>query len=167
MTQHRGATENAGNPHVTKLANARAKALRYEKPQPTNRQPRAEVPAHPKLTEFFRGDAKVTVYSASFTGIAHARDFASKHGGYSQPRYGSSVPQGYNNSSEKTSAIWTPSGAGKNAHVKIEKTDDAYKRRLKQYEDDQRELKNLGPLLQGLSGGDGPAAKRVKTEEGL
>ena len=69
--------------------------------------------------------------------------------------------------SEKTSATWTESARGGRITVRIEKTDDAYKRKLKKYEDDQRELENLGLLLQGLSGADGPAAKRVKTEEGL
>ena len=70
-------------------------------------------------------------------------------------------------SSEKTSATRTESARGGRITVRIEKTDDAYKRKLKKYEDDQRELENLGLLLQGLSGADGPAAKRVKTEEGL
>ena len=93
------------------------------------------------------------VYSAPFEDMRHAN----KHRGYG----------GGHNSSEKTSATWTESARGGRITVRIEKTDDAYKRKLKQYEDDQRELKNLGLLLQGLSGADGPAAKRVKTEEGL
>ena len=48
---------------------------------------------------------------AAFSGIVEARKFVALHddgGGY--------------NSSEKTSATWTPSGVGKKAKVMIEKT---------------------------------------------
>ena len=50
------------------------------------------------------------VYTGIFSGIKHARNFASKHGSGG----------GYN-SSEKTSATWTPSGVGGRAKVTIDK----------------------------------------------
>ena len=96
------------------------------------------------------------VYTGSFSGIGHARNFASKHssrGGY--------------NSSEKTSATWAPSGIGGRAKVTIVKTDAAYKHILQTYKGHQKELKNLEPLLGDLSGfgSDGPPAKKVKKQE--
>ena len=95
---------------------------------------------------------------AAFSGIVEARKFVALHGGGG----------GYN-SSEKTSATWTPSGAGKSAKVTIEKTDAAYKHILAVYEEHQKELKGLGPLLGGSSGsGDGeegtPTKKARKNE---
>ena len=39
-----------------RMAGARAKAIRYEKPQPSNCQPYAQVPGHPEVTTFFRRD---------------------------------------------------------------------------------------------------------------
>ena len=65
------------------------------------------------------------------------------------------------NPSEQTSAIWTPAGIGRNATVTIQKTGEAYKHILKQYEEDLRELENLGPLLAG-SGVEEPPAKKAK-----
>ena len=98
------------------------------------------------------------VVMGCFSNIKHARDFASKHdrgGGY--------------NSSEKTSATWTPSGAGKSAKVRIDKTDAAYKHILAVYEEHQKELKGLEPLLGGSSGssdgGEGPPTKKAKKNE--
>ena len=101
-------------------------------------------------------DQKVMVYKGSFNGIKHARNFASEHGS----------GQGYN-TSEKTSATWTPSGVGGRAKVTIQKTGGAYKHILEMYEEHQRELKSLEPLLGDLSrsGGDGPPAKKVKKQE--
>ena len=55
---------------------------------------------------------------AAFSGIVEARKFAALHG-----------DSGGYNSSEKTSATWTPSGVGKKAKVTIEKTGAAYKGR--------------------------------------
>ena len=99
------------------------------------------------------------VYTGIFSGIQHARNFASKHG---------SSGGGYN-SKEKTSATWTPSGTGKRAKVTIVKTDAAYKHILKQFNDHQRELKSLKPLLGGSSGssdgGEGPPMKKAKKNE--
>ena len=100
------------------------------------------------------------VYTGIFSGIQHARNFASKHG---------SSGGGYN-SSEKTSATWTPSGTGKRAKVTIVKTDAAYKHILKQFNDHQRELKSLEPLLGGGSSGssdvgEGPPTKKAKKNE--
>ena len=57
---------------------------------------------------------------AAFSGIVEARKFAALHGGGGGGGY---------NSSEKTSATWTPSGVGKKAKVTIEKTGAAYKGR--------------------------------------
>ena len=100
-----------------------------------------------------RGDAVLPqrMYTGSFNGIKHARNFASKHssgGGY--------------NSREKSSATWTPSGVGGRAKVTIEKTGAAYKLILATYEGHQRELKCLEPLLGDLSGsgGEGPLTKK-------
>ena len=97
------------------------------------------------------------VYTTPFNGIGHARNFASKHSGGGG---------GYN-SSEKTSATWTPSGVGGRAKVTIEKTGAAYKHILQTYQGHQRELKSLEPLLgdSSGSGGDGPPAKKVKKQE--
>ena len=39
-----------------RMARARAGALGYERPQPSNRQPYAEVPGHPEVTKFFHRD---------------------------------------------------------------------------------------------------------------
>ena len=39
-----------------RMARARAEALGYEKPQPSNRQPYAKVPGHPEVTKFFHRD---------------------------------------------------------------------------------------------------------------
>ena len=39
-----------------RMASARAGALGYERPQPSNRQPYAEVPGHPEVTKFFHRD---------------------------------------------------------------------------------------------------------------
>ena len=39
-----------------RMARARAGALGYEKPQPSNRQPYAKVPGHPEVTKFFHRD---------------------------------------------------------------------------------------------------------------
>ena len=39
-----------------RMARARAKAIRYEKPEPSNRQRYAEVPGHPEVTTFFHRD---------------------------------------------------------------------------------------------------------------
>ena len=100
------------------------------------------------------------VVMGCFSNIKHARDFASKHdrgGGY--------------NSSEKTSATWTPSGTGGRAKVTIVKTDAAYKHILAVYEEHQKELKGLGPLL-GVSSGsgdggedEGPSTKKARKNE--
>ena len=57
---------------------------------------------------------------AAFSGIVEARKFVALHGGGDGGGY---------NSSEKTSATWTPSGVGKKAKVTIEKTGAAYKGR--------------------------------------
>ena len=96
---------------------------------------------------------------AAFSGIVEARKFAALHGGGGGGGY---------NSSEKTSATWTPSGTGKRAKVTIVKTDAAYKHILKQFNDHQRELKSLKPLLGGSSGssdgGEGPPTKKAKNE---
>ena len=97
------------------------------------------------------------VYETPFNGIRHARNFASKHSG----------GRGGYNSSEKTSATWTPSGIGGRAKVTIEKTGAAYKHILAMYKGHQRELESLEPLLGDLSGsgGDRPPAKKVKKQE--
>ena len=151
-----GCTEQEDILMCQRMAGARAKAIRYEKPQPSNCQPYAQVPGHPEVTTFFCSDQKVMVYTGSFNGIKHARNFASKHssgGGY--------------NSREKSSATWTPSGVGGRAKVTIEKTGAAYKLILATYEGHQRELKCLEPLLGDLSGsgGEGPLTKKVKKQE--
>ena len=103
-------------------------------------------------------DEKTMVYTGGFSGIQHARNFASKHGS-----------SGGYNSKEKTSATWTPSGTGKRAKVTIVKTDVAYKHILKQFNDHQRELKSLKPLLGGSSGssggGEGPPTKKARKNE--
>ena len=51
----------AGSPHAVGRARERAKALRYEKPQSSNRQPHANVPRHPEVTRFFRRDGFISV----------------------------------------------------------------------------------------------------------
>ena len=50
----------AGSPHAVGRARERAKALRYEKPQSSNRQPHAIVPRHPEVTRFFRRDGFIS-----------------------------------------------------------------------------------------------------------
>ena len=97
-------------------------------------------------------DEKVLVYTAppphgAFEDMRHARNFANKHGGY-------------RGRSEGTSATWTPGGSGSRIKVTIEKTDEPYKEALQQWQQHQRELKNLEPLLASPS--DGPSKKRGK-----
>ena len=43
-----------------RMASARAGVLGYERPQPSNRQPYAEVPGYPEVTKFFRRDELIT-----------------------------------------------------------------------------------------------------------
>ena len=98
-------------------------------------------------------DEKVLVYTAppphgAFEDMRHARNFANKH------------RDGGRDSDEKTSATWTPSGSGSRIRVTIEKTDEPYKEALQQWQQHQRELKNLEPLLASPS--DGPSKKRGK-----
>ena len=110
------------------------------------------------------------VYTGIFSGIQHARNFASKHAtarGYGSG-YGSGGGGGGGyNSSEKTSATWTPSGTGKRAKVTIDKTDAAYKHILAVYEEHQKELRGLGPLLGGGSSGSGDGGEGTAVQNEL
>ena len=87
---------------------------------------------------------------APFADWKHAQNFTNKHRGYGG---------GYN-PDEKTSATWTPGGSGSRIKVTIEKTDEPYKKALQQWQQHQRELKNLEPLLASPS--DGPPKKKAK-----
>ena len=87
LTQAPAIAAEIGNVHVRNLASARAEQLMYPKPEFSHRQPLADVPAHPKVTHFLRGDSTSMTYSA-FNGIGHARNFAKKHFGH----YGSYNP---------------------------------------------------------------------------
>jgi hypothetical protein len=152
LTRLPATVANAGNAHVTALADARVVQLRYARPQPSNRQPHAQVPGHPCVTAFFHGDQKTMTYTG-FNGIRHARNFASKHGSYSGGGY---------NMMEKTSARWIPGGSGAKAFVQIEKTDAAFREIIAEYERDQQELIVLEPLLSAAPSPSEPSAKRCK-----
>ena len=76
------------------------------------------------------------LFRGYFNGIAHARNFARKHFGYS----------GDYNAAEKHSARAVAHGRGQRAFVQITKTDGVYKAQLIQHRKDQRELQLLQPL---------------------
>ena len=139
-----------GNHVFENLVKIRVEQLRKLKQPKFNwKQRNAVMKDHPKVEEFLRSADREFVYS-NFTGVENARQFVDRYFAASGLRYG-------------YSARAIVGGKGRSAFVEIIKTKDVFEASVREYRQQQEELKKLfaGNRQSSFSQ---PVAKRLKTE---
>lgn len=128
----------AGNLHLKKMAESLSPLLERPNPSISNRQEKADVPGHPEVTEFLRGDELKMRYT-KFSNVTEARKWCQKHFG----EWGRSPHI-------RVSA--TAGGRGKAAYVDLRKSitpanEALFLAEVKKNKDDKKHIATLAPFL--------------------
>lgn len=147
------------SPFWLKLLQSRIKQLEKVEqkgiPSFTWNQSGAVVYEHPQVQAFLRGPKQSLKYQA-FTGIRHARNWASKHFGQN-PCWYSPVPSGPSCSSY--SANVTTGGTGRNSFAMVVKTKVWYDKKVDTIRQQMKELSKIRAMVNAVTNSNSTTEK--------